>query len=151
MVVAVEACAELQYFCLADIGVAVVRSAFAQLVLSIGKEGKDSMTHSEITEKAKELLKYDVGFCLYFFFFVAAFCFNCYGITDVNCSDTSYLMGAIGLMLVYGVVAWHFACCWYCGQCCFGKAEKRGIVRIKGSESASSSGPSGAMVGAPAA
>jgi len=163
---ATQGCTDLHYFCLADIGIAVVHSAFAlyiqrRLVRLIGKEGKASMTHGEITEKAKELLKYDIGFCLYFFFFIAAFCFNCYGVTDLKCADSSYQRAAVGLMLVYGVGAWHFACCWYCGQCCFGKAEKRGVVKVAGggSEGAapspaaglSSSGPALDVTDAPAA
>mmetsp|Transcript_16722 Transcript_16722/g.34033 ORF Transcript_16722/g.34033 Transcript_16722/m.34033 type:complete len:236 (-) Transcript_16722:219-926(-) len=131
-------CDELMIFCLADIGIAVIHSTFAfyiqrRLVGAIGKTGKDSMTHAEITQEAKNLAKYDIGFCLYVFFFIAAFAYNVYGVGDGGkCGSTGYQKGAVGLLLFYGVVAWNYAMCWFCGQCCFAKSEKRGIVRTAG-------------------
>mmetsp|Transcript_100054 Transcript_100054/g.278735 ORF Transcript_100054/g.278735 Transcript_100054/m.278735 type:complete len:237 (-) Transcript_100054:425-1135(-) len=142
-VITVPDCNDLKIFCFADIGIAVIHAAFAfyiqrQLVNGIFKmTGKDSakeMDHDDITKAAKDVLKYDIGFCLYFFFFIAAFCYNCYGVNSATvCKESGYLMAAVGLMIVYGVGAFNYGFCWYCGQCCFGKAKKaKGIVKKKG-------------------
>lgn len=144
-------CRELVYFCVIDIGIAFVHMAFAFyiqrcLVKALTQSGRDTMTHQEITHEAKNLLKYDIGFCLYFFFFFAAFCYNFYAVgLGGQCSTNGYQMGAIGLHLTYGVGAFWYALCWYCGQCCFGKAEKRGVIKKKGGGELT-----GTPVGAPA-
>jgi len=146
-------CNELAIFCFADIGIALSHSVFAfyiqrRLVNGIGKIGKDQMTHDEITVEARNILKYDIGFCLYFFFFVAAFVYNCHGVVDVsNCVDTGFQTAAVTLMILYGVGVWNFGCCWYCGQCCFGEAEKKGIVKTRRGGAA----PTVVIMGAPAA
>jgi len=131
-----EVCQELQLFCLVDLGLALVHAVFAfyiqrRLVAAIGKTGKASMTSDEIATQAKELVKYDVGFCLYVFVFIGAFAYNCYGVSSLGCSKTGYQRAAVALMIIYGIGAWHFGFCWFCGQCCFAKAEKRGDAKTQ--------------------
>lgn len=133
-----HSCNQLLIFCGAEMGIAVVHSVFAfylqtRLVSALGKSGKEVATHQEITAEAKKLAGYDIGFCIYFFVFLAAFGYNVYCVGwNGACQGTSYQKGAVGLLLCYGVCAWNYSCCWYCGQCCFGKAEKRNIIRTQG-------------------
>jgi len=136
----VRSCTELQIFCYVDIGIAVVHMVFAvyiqqRLVAKLMGSGGDSKSHREITQQAKELLKYDIAFCFYVFFFLAAFGYNIYGIGFHGaCPDTSYQKLAVGLMIVYGVGAWNYSCCWFFGQCCFGAVEKKGVVKVQAPE-----------------
>mmetsp|Transcript_14928 Transcript_14928/g.42917 ORF Transcript_14928/g.42917 Transcript_14928/m.42917 type:complete len:234 (+) Transcript_14928:58-759(+) len=131
-------CNELMIFCFAEIIIALIHAVFAfyiqtRLVAALAKSQKDTMSHQEITAEAKNLAKFDIGFCLYFFVFLAATGYNFYSIGwDGDCSGTYYQKGAVGLLVCYGVCAWNYAFCWYCGQCCFGKAEKRNIIRTHG-------------------
>mmetsp|Transcript_90181 Transcript_90181/g.255345 ORF Transcript_90181/g.255345 Transcript_90181/m.255345 type:complete len:229 (+) Transcript_90181:64-750(+) len=130
-----SSCRDMLIFCTIEGVAAIVHAVFAfyiqrRLVDFIGKEGKSTMTSQEIVEKTKELLKYDVGFCLYVFAFIGAFGYNCYGVMNVgDCSTTGYQRAAVGVMLVYQVGAWMYFVCWYCGQCCYGKAEKKGVIK----------------------
>eukprot|EP00413_Alexandrium_margalefii_P003151 CAMPEP_0204520008 /NCGR_PEP_ID=MMETSP0661-20131031/5034_1 /ASSEMBLY_ACC=CAM_ASM_000606 /TAXON_ID=109239 /ORGANISM="Alexandrium margalefi, Strain AMGDE01CS-322" /LENGTH=231 /DNA_ID=CAMNT_0051525543 /DNA_START=46 /DNA_END=741 /DNA_ORIENTATION=+ len=119
-------CNDLMTFCIIDCVVCVIHAAFAfyiQRALVSRLREKGDMSHAQITQEAKSLAKYDIAFCLYFFFFMASFGYNIYGIGENGkCIDTGYQKGAIGLVIVYQICAWNYAVCWYCGQCCFSTA-----------------------------
>jgi len=144
-------CDELKTFLLAEVAIGVIHAVFAfyiqrKLVSAILKSASgdgSTTTTGEVTDKAKELIKYDIGLCLYVFFFIAAFAYNCYAVGDVGkCPTPSYSKAAVAIMIVFGIGAFNFAFCWYCGQCCYGKAGKsKKVVKLHG-------GPAPEAVGA---
>lgn len=136
-------CTELKTFNWVDIAIGVVHAGFAlyiqrRLVAHLSKQGKPSMTNAEIAASARELVKYDVGLCLYVFGFMAAFCYNCYGVGNVgDCSETGFQRGAVAIHVCWGLGAWWYGLCWFCGKCCFGQAEQaREKVKAKGAPAA---------------
>jgi len=116
--------------CLVDIVLAIVHAAFAyylqrQLVAGLQRRGWEEgqqKNHKDITKETWAIVKYDVGFCLYFFVFIGAFAFQCWAFTVINECDGSLAMIAVALMIVFSCLAWFYASCWTCGQCCFAKA-----------------------------
>lgn len=152
-----QKCREIVFFCIIDVGIAVVHAGFAFyiqrcLVKALSEStGEGGATHRDITSAAKHLAKYDIGFCLYFFFFIAALGYNVYGLgAGAKCAVKGYQMGAIGLMLCYGCGSFWYGLCWFCGQCCYGKAEKRGVVKTRADAPVPTAPAAGASAPAPA-
>jgi len=86
-----------------------------------GMEERAQMTHHAIAKKAGYVMVYDIGFCLYTFFFLGAFGFACYSLQslqDCEGEGTGLARCAWGLLIFYAMAACNFATCWYCGQQC---------------------------------
>lgn len=127
-------CQSQKAFLIAMIVIGVLHAVFAfyiqrRLVNAVGVEGRANMDAPDVWNKAKEILKYDVGLCLYIFFFIAAFCYACYGIGDIGkCPKDSYTKGVVAIMIMYQVCAWNYGFCWFCGTCCWGKAKSARVI-----------------------
>jgi len=125
------------YVAIGDVVLGLVHAGFAfylqrQLVNGLEKRGwqpGEGKSHKDIAKEAKTIAKYDVGFCLYFFVFVGAFGFNCWGATVVS---DNLLAIAVGLMIAYGCFAWLYSTCWCCGQACFAGASYNRKKKGKG-------------------
>jgi len=95
----------------------------------------------EVTAAAKEIFKYDIVFCLYFFIFPAVFGFNLWGFFSVRSSacreDALEASGAAAVMLGYGFSAFWYYLCWICGQCCFAQGARATKKRAKGKKGGS--------------
>merc|ERR1712110_268492 len=109
-------------------GLSVVHAFFAyylqrRLCIGLEKNGKAEGSHKEIAKAAREIMKYDIGFCLYFFIFFGSLAFNTHGLIWANeCGITSLAFIAAALMIAYGVCVGNYAVCWYCSQGCFAGA-----------------------------
>jgi len=123
-----DICRDLVIFCLADIGLAIIHGAFAlymQRRLVSALDEQEGSSHSDIGKTLGAIMWRDIGFCLYFFVFFAAFGYNFYGIGEGRtCNDHGYSQGAVGLMLCFGVCTFWFGLCYPLGNCCFGKAKR---------------------------
>jgi len=123
-----DASGDASYVAVGDAVLGVVHAGFAyylqrQLVAGLERRGwqpGEGKSHEDITKESWSIVKYDVGFCIYFFVFVAALGFNCWGVTVVGSS--SLLTISIALMLVYAGFAWLYSTCWCCGRLCFAGA-----------------------------
>lgn len=142
-------CDKPKIFCAVDIGLALIHMAFAyylqkRLIMAIGEKAAHEMTHKEVAEKARHLALYDIGFCFYTFVLIGCFVYNCVTIKDLEgCPDTGGVwMGSAG-MILYCVLVWNFAFCWFCTQCCGGQ-----ISEVKGKHKAKPGSPDPQLVGA---
>jgi len=150
---------QAKLLCIVDIGISLVHAGFAyylqwRLVTGLEKKGKSEGDHKQIVKEAWEVIKYDVGFCLYFFVFIGAFAFNCQGLQwGQDCGSTSLAYAAAGVMIAYGIGASCYAFCWYCGQCCFAGAKytKNKATKAKGGLTSGAGGPPQQVMGQPAA
>lgn len=123
-------CNEPKMFCMAICALGAIHMAFAiyiqrRLVCLIGKEESYKMSFKEIAAKAKELMLYDVAFCLYVPVFIGSFCYCLYGGGDSleKCDGTGPAWGASALLAMYGFCVGNYAMCWFCCQNCCSAAE----------------------------
>jgi len=111
------------------IGLAVIHGAFAyymqrRLVSALGDQRPSEMSHKEIAEKTRQVMMYDVGFCLYFFVFCGSFFYACSALGTLGgCEGTGPAWSAAALLILYGFGVFNYAVCWYCCQCCCGQLE----------------------------
>merc|ERR1712060_434597 len=119
-------------FCVLEIAFAVIHMFFAfyiqrRLVTKLNSE-EESTTMSQVVWY---LLKYDIGFCLYFFFAIAAPSYALYATSAVGkCDSTESAQGtgaAIFMACAYGVLEFFYMCCFVCGA---GAKAKVGDVKI---------------------
>mmetsp|Transcript_90151 Transcript_90151/g.255517 ORF Transcript_90151/g.255517 Transcript_90151/m.255517 type:complete len:240 (-) Transcript_90151:374-1093(-) len=119
---------QAKLLCIVDIGISLVHAGFAyylqwRLCSGLEKRGKSEGSHREIVKEAKEIMKYDVAFCLYFFVFFGSLAYNCYALTFAGgCGGTDLPVAAAVLMIIFGACMGNYAFCWYCGQCCYAGA-----------------------------
>mmetsp|Transcript_93766 Transcript_93766/g.205214 ORF Transcript_93766/g.205214 Transcript_93766/m.205214 type:complete len:227 (-) Transcript_93766:472-1152(-) len=147
-------CDEPKVPCIANCGLALIHIAFAfyiqrRLVGALTKE-PTTMTHNEIAAKAREVMMYDVGFCLYFFVFIGSFGYNC-SVFDAlsECEGTGPAWTAAAFMLLYGFGVWNYALCWYGCQCCCGTFESA-RSQAMGTQAKTQPQQGGVLMGAPA-
>merc|ERR1712232_781537 len=89
------------------------------------------MTHEDITAAARQVFLNDFIFCFYFFAAAGIFGYNCWNIVNLGkCDGDGLVWSSSALMIAFGFVSANYAFCWYCGQCCFGKA-KKGQKKVK--------------------
>merc|ERR1712150_207703 len=78
----------------------------------------------EIVGQAGKIVMYDIGFCLYIFFFFGAAGFCCYGmVATLDCDGSTGGFVACLLLVIYAFITWNFSFCWYCCQCICGGIE----------------------------
>jgi hypothetical protein len=131
--IAKKYCEEATMFFIINIPVCVVDMLMARyiqwkVVREIRKEGHDTETisHQDIAEKARHIALYDIGFCLYVFFFLGGFGLQVWGLTQLeDCQGTGTGWAASGVKIVYHVLIWNYFFCWYVWQHCCGAKEKR--------------------------
>eukprot|EP00445_Apocalathium_hangoei_P003962 CAMPEP_0203863388 /NCGR_PEP_ID=MMETSP0359-20131031/14133_1 /ASSEMBLY_ACC=CAM_ASM_000338 /TAXON_ID=268821 /ORGANISM="Scrippsiella Hangoei, Strain SHTV-5" /LENGTH=214 /DNA_ID=CAMNT_0050780917 /DNA_START=76 /DNA_END=720 /DNA_ORIENTATION=+ len=122
-------CDEPKPVCYVDIALAVLHTCFAyyiqrRLVSALGDVPPSTMSHSEIAAKARHVMMYDIGFCLYFFIFGASFFYNCTVFDSFrNCESTGPAWIAAALMIFYGFGIFNYVICWFACQCCCGAFE----------------------------
>jgi len=124
-------CKEARLFCLVNLGIALAHMFFARYIQwrltgSIQRDGQDAqvLSHKEIADKATHIALYDVGFCLYTFFFFGALAYNVYGLSTL-CKGTGPAWGAAAIQIAYGILVCNYFFCWYCMQACCGVKESR--------------------------
>eukprot|EP00928_Gymnodinium_smaydae_P000769 TRINITY_DN10295_c0_g2_i1.p1 TRINITY_DN10295_c0_g2~~TRINITY_DN10295_c0_g2_i1.p1 ORF type:complete len:233 (-),score=25.79 TRINITY_DN10295_c0_g2_i1:197-895(-) len=123
-------CDGTKMYSYAVIAIAFVHAAFAvyiqrRLVKTIGKDGEQNMTFSEIVVTARHVALYDFGFCFYVPFFVGAFGYTCYGLSALDkCGLSGWAWSAGALIIFYQFVAANYAVCWMGCNCCCGKVEE---------------------------
>lgn len=139
-----------------DITFAVVHAIFAfyiqrRLICAIGEQAVQEMTHSEIAARARHVMAYDVGFCLYFFIFCGSFVYNCtvFGVLS-QCGGSGPGWSGAALLLMYGLGVWHYAICWFACQCCCGTYESAVQKREAPTGTGTGAGAGGVILGAPA-
>lgn len=123
-------CDEPKLFCMAVCALGFIHMAFAiyiqrRLVCYIGKEESSQMTFKEIADKSKELMLYDIAFCLYVPVFIGSF-FYCMvggGNSLDKCDGTGPAWGASSLLAMYIFCIGNYAMCWFCCQNCCSAAE----------------------------
>lgn len=78
----------------------------------------------QVAKEAVNIGLYDIGFCLYFFFFIGALCFCFYSMSMLSCGGSTGWIAVICL-LVYKFCAPYYILFWYCGNCCIGRVTGR--------------------------
>jgi len=136
--------------CYVNIAFSAVHSAFAfyiqaRLATAMGIDGDvTAFTYRQVAKKAREVMAYDVSFCLYFFFFFGSFGYSCYNFTEYgDCDGTGPAWSATALLVAYGVGVFNYILCWYGFQCCCG-----GVEKVTGRREAPPAGQ-GVIMGAP--
>jgi len=132
-------CTDVAQFCLINLGLAVVHAVFARYIQwritrsnkDTPDEVRDRMTQREVLESATHVAMYDVGFCLYVFFFIGAFAYNCYGASTLrDCSETGPAWAGTGIKILWALCVWNYFFCWYCTKvCCAGKEKAQSAHR----------------------
>lgn len=78
--------------------------------------------NEKISKLVWEILKRDIPFCLYFFFFFASFAFALWGYSNVSSTDkcgdkvSMGTGGVVGLSIFYGMIVPCYGCCFVCGK-----------------------------------
>jgi hypothetical protein len=93
--------------------------------------------HATVSAAAKYLLKYDIGFCLYFFFAIAASGYNGYALSLLTCAGSAPVLIAAWLMFTHGGFSLCYLCCFLCGN---------GNSKTSGASASASRGDAGAVV-----
>lgn len=77
-------------------------------------------TPKELMNRAGHIICYDIGFCIYMFFFIGSFLVNCIGPGfAATCKPDSPLPAlCFSLLILFAVVAVSFAMLWYCVLAC---------------------------------
>merc|ERR1712113_1273635 len=80
---------------------------------------------AEVASGTVRILKYDIGFCLYFFFTIAALGYNCYALTQLICSGTAPALCAVGLIFTHASLSVCYLFCFFCGHKVSATSSKR--------------------------
>jgi hypothetical protein len=104
-------------FVVVEIVAAAIHAIFAfyiqrRLVARLEK----GASSGEVTAATKHLLKYDIGFCLYFFFAIAACGYNSYSLTLLSCEGSAPVLCAAWLMFTHAGFSLCYLCCFLCGH-----------------------------------
>jgi hypothetical protein len=106
-------------FVAVEVVAAVIHASFAfyiQRRLVARLEEAPEATSAEVVASAKHLLKYDIGFCLYFFFAIAVCGYNGYSLTLLSCPGATPILLAAWLMFTHGGFSVCYLCCFLCGH-----------------------------------
>jgi len=123
---------EVNRFCIGDIALGLVHVIFAFYIqqriwtgIAAEEAGEDGanvngqkLSHAEILQRSKHIILYDFFFLAYCFIFPFSFVWNILGLVWAKGADLPYVFLCSGLMIAFGVVAFQFFFCWFCGQCC---------------------------------
>jgi hypothetical protein len=126
-------CKQARSLFLANIGISLVHMSAARylqwrIVGSFHREGKDmqALAHHEIAQRATHVALYDIGFCLYVFFFLGAFSLDCWALTTFkSCGHDGPAWAATAIEILYSIFVWNYFFFWYCCQSCRGKKEQQ--------------------------
>lgn len=108
---------QLMIFVALEITIAALHATFAfyiqrRLVARL-EQGAPS---GDISAATKHLLKYDIGFCFYVFFAIAACGYNSYSLTLLSCAGSAPILCAAWLMFTHAGFSLCYLCCFLCGH-----------------------------------
>eukprot|EP00429_Kryptoperidinium_foliaceum_P098456 CAMPEP_0176237024 /NCGR_PEP_ID=MMETSP0121_2-20121125/27638_1 /TAXON_ID=160619 /ORGANISM="Kryptoperidinium foliaceum, Strain CCMP 1326" /LENGTH=187 /DNA_ID=CAMNT_0017576459 /DNA_START=183 /DNA_END=746 /DNA_ORIENTATION=- len=114
-------CDEAVIACGILIGIGVVHACFAyylqrQIVSGIMKRGQQPTNSKELAREAGNILLYDVGFCLYIFFFFGAWGWCFYSFAMMSCGAGAGFAAA-GILIFFGFMSTFYMFGWYCCNC----------------------------------
>lgn len=86
---------------------------------SSGESDGEASTASDLMKNAAEIVRWDVGFCLYVFVFFGSWVFNAYMAGSAKaCGYVSWPAWATWLMNMFGFYGLLYAVFWYCALSC---------------------------------
>ncbi|CAK0846516.1 unnamed protein product, partial [Prorocentrum cordatum] len=114
-------------FAMMNVAASIVHAGFAlylqqRLVRGLQRNaalGNHGSTARQLMKEAGDIVLYDVGFCLYVFFFVAAFFVQFWGFSVLGgCRDAGTAWGSATLQVLFCLGAVAFGFCWSCAMQC---------------------------------